>query len=587
VCIQRIIAKLSILSLGVLFSLLVGCWTFEAGIEQTPTNGAATDGPVATEAATAAATTETAMEAATVIYQLLSDGSVRAVDVAAGQAFLLADPTTPGQALPWVAAPHGQSIAVITGRNWQYQDGTNWKPTLAVWTVGVDESRPRKLLDLLPADARPSRALAATIQQLTTEQSERFRWVSDRALSIASAHEGQVEQYLIDTGSGQVRSSNEAPAPNDSVRVPPIPTASSESAEQAEFTITVGGSASRYYFAQQDQSWQLFRDDSLRPMPIGPFVEERPTNPWLVLQSIATNVPATPTASAGNTDGRHLPTPVADAPLPDPAFEALQAELNNLVASWAGDNAVSVMDLQSQQTIAVNGARSQVAACTIKIPIMIAAAQDIEAGHYTAEDVAGLVEPMMGPSYIEPARELLDIIGGGDIGAGIRRVNQIMWDLGATGSIMTHPPGRYWEEYGYADSHGITDNLLTTDDLVLILGKLYRGEVLSPWATDYVLASMTIAPDWMDAALGSPLPPEAQLYHKVGQLYEPHNTWNDAGIVVFERNGQMYAYALAYLSSYGPSWQNAYDHATSVSESAWRYFSTIATLASLGELGPV
>jgi hypothetical protein len=282
---QRIIAKLSILSLGVLFSLLAGCWTFEVGIEQTPTNGATNDDSVVTEVTTTeTAATEAAPEAATVIYQLLSDGSVRAIDVAAGQAFLLADPTTPGQALPWIAAPHGQSIAVIHGRNWQYQDGANWKPTLSVWAVGVDESRPRKLLDLLPADARPSRALAATIQQLTAEQPERFRWVNDRALSVASAHEGQVEQYVVDTDSGQVRPSDETPAPNDPPRMPPIPTASSESAEQAEFTITVGGSASRYYFAQQDQSWQLFRDDSQRPMPIGPFVEERPTNPWLVLQ---------------------------------------------------------------------------------------------------------------------------------------------------------------------------------------------------------------------------------------------------------------------------------------------------------------
>src|SRR6266508_694094 len=50
--------------------------------------------------------------------------------------------------------------------------------------------------------------------------------------------------------------------------------------------------------------------------------------------------------------------------------------------------------------------------------------------------------------------------------AGLPRINQIMWDLGATNLIITHPPGYAEEEYGYAASRGVADNLLTTDDLV-------------------------------------------------------------------------------------------------------------------------
>jgi hypothetical protein len=85
---------------------------------------------------------------------------------------------------------------------------------------------------------------------------------------------------------------------------------------------------------------------------------------------------------------------------------------------------------------------------------------------------------------------------------------------------------------------------------------------------------MTLAPYWMNQSLGAPLPADTRLYHKVGQLYQPWNTWNDAGIVVFNRDGQEYAYAIAYLGSYGPSWQDAYAHATSVSAATWRAFST-------------
>ena len=49
--------------------------------------------------------------------------------------------------------------------------------------------------------------------------------------------------------------------------------------------------------------------------------------------------------------------------------------------------------------------------------------------------------------------------------------------------------------------------------------------------------------------------------------------WNDAGIVVFERDGQRYAYAIAYLGSYGASWQEAYTHESELATIVWRYFS--------------
>ncbi len=269
-----------------------------------------------------------------------------------------------------------------------------------------------------------------------------------------------------------------------------------------------------------------------------------------------------------------IPTMAAPTATPDTAFDALRAELEGMVNGWYGQHALTVVDLQTGQIISINGSRQQLAACTIKVGIMFAVAQDIEAGKYSEAEVAALVESAMGPSHTAPARELLRLVGDGDIGSGVQRVNQIMWDLGATNSILTHPPGYPHEEYGYGASHGIYDNLLTSDDMALLLGKLYRGEALSPWATGYVLRSLTIAPAWMNGSLGGPLPPEATLYHKVGQLYAPANTWNDAGVVVFERQGQPYAYAIAYLGSWDYSWENSYTHAADASAATWRYFST-------------
>jgi beta-lactamase class A len=280
--------------------------------------------------------------------------------------------------------------------------------------------------------------------------------------------------------------------------------------------------------------------------------------------------------------GAALGSPAAFAAPPGPGTEAaardnfmiaLRGDLAALVDSWPGEHAVSVLDVQTGQLVSVNGDRAQLAACSIKIFIMMAVAQDIEAGLYTAASVEDLVLDAMGPSNTPPARELIRIIGGGAIGAGVHRVNAIMRELGAERSILTHPPGYPEEEYGYAASHGIIENLLVADEVAMMLGKLYRGEALSPWATEYVLWSMTLAIPGQQGSLGGPLPYDAQLYHKIGLLFEPENTWNDVGIVTFERGDQTYAYAIAYLGAYAPDWLDAYFHGTSVSAAAWEAFS--------------
>ncbi len=251
----------------------------------------------------------------------------------------------------------------------------------------------------------------------------------------------------------------------------------------------------------------------------------------------------------------------------------LEATVAPLVSGWRGDNAVTITDLQTGRTVSVNGARPQLAACTIKVFIMLAVAQDIGDGRYTAASIDWLVRSAMGPSATPPARELIRLAGGGDVGTGVHRINQIMWDLGMSNSILTHPPGYTWEEYGYLETKGIRDNLLTTDDLNLALGKLYRREALSSSATDYVLWSMTLATPFLNGSLGGPLPDEADLYHKIGLIGSPQNTWNDAGVVVFERGGRQYAYAISYMGSYGGSYYEAYLHGYQLSSIAWSFFS--------------
>lgn len=249
---------------------------------------------------------------------------------------------------------------------------------------------------------------------------------------------------------------------------------------------------------------------------------------------------------------------------------ALKQQAEGLVNAYGGWNAVTITDLQSGESLSINGARAQPAACTIKIFIMMAIAQDIAGGKYTADSVAALVYSAMGPSATPPARELIRIAGDGDVGTGIDRIHGIMTGLGMKASIMRHPPGYSWEVYDL----GAGENELTTDELNMALGKIYKRQALSDSATDYMLWSMTLATPFLNGSLGGPLPQEATLYHKIGLIGPSYNTWNDAGIVTFERNGRRYAYAISVLSSYTGSYREGYILGYQLSQVAWSAFSS-------------
>ena len=265
-----------------------------------------------------------------------------------------------------------------------------------------------------------------------------------------------------------------------------------------------------------------------------------------------------------------LPTPSA------PAYESLRSELTGLLAAATGNNAVTVLDIQTGERISINGNRRQFAACTIKIPIMIALARDITAGKYSASEIEHLVLPAMGPSLTWHARELIRIIGDGDIGAGVRRANSIMESYGIQDSLLTHPPGYWGEEYGYRTSHGEVENWLTTDDLARLLEGIWNGEGLTPTERSYVLWSLTLATPFLDAAFRNPLPVDVAAFHKIGVLYEPANTWNDAGIVILERDGQEYAYVVAFLSAQNENtYMNGYYLNQTLNSIVWQTFSTV------------
>lgn len=252
----------------------------------------------------------------------------------------------------------------------------------------------------------------------------------------------------------------------------------------------------------------------------------------------------------------------------------LEQQLNDLLGDWDGEYAVAITDLQTGQTISINGSRQQVSASTIKIYVLMAVAEDIESGALNQDDVDGLVDAMMAQSDNEATYELLTLIGGGDVVAGVMRSNDLMQQLGATQSVMDSPPDHPEIDLGLA-----WENLITAVDTNLVLTKLYNGQALSSWATTYVLQKMTLPEDWQTASVGGPLPAGTTFHHKPGWLGDPDGAWNDAGIVTFNRNGRTIAYAISYLGSMTEE-SLAYDHGYDVSQLVWNYFDAAYPLAT-------
>lgn len=196
---------------GLICLLLAGCGIAAPGEPPAPTGPAAdptATQPVVTPTASAAVTPTApapppATGTATIVYEALEDGSLRAIDPVTGAVIVLADPTAPYQNLPWSAAPDGRTIAVVTGQGWQNKLGP--PETVALRTVGSDGSNPRKLIDLR-GELLPSH-FGSPWPALLNPRFQRLPWTPDgRRIIVVSAHEGQVDLYAVAAdGSGVIR----------------------------------------------------------------------------------------------------------------------------------------------------------------------------------------------------------------------------------------------------------------------------------------------------------------------------------------------------------------------------------------------
>lgn len=253
-------------------------------------------------------------------------------------------------------------------------------------------------------------------------------------------------------------------------------------------------------------------------------------------------------ASASVRDG--LPPPAApskvpaqDAPPADDVLSLRDRMAQAIEAYWSpGNYAVAVTDLQTGETVDVNGDRLQLSGCVINLFALIQALHDVWLVRYPLDAVDGLIAATIWSSNAQTARELYGVIGDGDVTAGVRRVEEYARaGLRLPDVILDHPPA-------FEDSIGISpDNWVTANAMNRALAALWdHGAIPEASWRDVLLDHMTrVKPglNYLTAVV-----PEV-VSHKNGFMWTSIGyVDNDVAIVRLQRGDAEYAYAFSFLS---------------------------------------
>jgi beta-lactamase class A len=252
---------------------------------------------------------------------------------------------------------------------------------------------------------------------------------------------------------------------------------------------------------------------------------------------------------------------------PNGDFLGLRDSLAAEIAASGLNAAVAVTDLQTGESINVNGDEPRLPGCTINFFVLLSVVMDLQEGLYGEDEVGDLIARTVWSSNPITARDLLRKTGMGDLGAGLAKVGQLLDLLGLSVSTYDHPPA-----YPQESLQGSV-NLLTANEMNRALAALYEARIVEPAWRDYLLNKMTgVKPGLqylIPAGVGSGV-----VSHKNGFFADPSG-WvdNDAGVVIFDRGGNRYGYAISFFTE-----DVAYKYADiplgqTVSRLVWQYFS--------------
>jgi YVTN family beta-propeller protein len=245
-------------------------------------------------------------------------------------------------------------------------------------------------------------------------------------------------------------------------------------------------------------------------------------------------------------------------------FLALRSVLEDSIANYYGDVAICVLDLQTNEEICVNGDALHRTGCTINMFALFAAVEEFQAGRANPEEWADWIRIGIGHSSPPQVAVFLEGLKG-SLEIGVRRANELMQSWGMRDSLFDHVPGYPGPDW--------RPNILTARETNMVLAKLYRGELFSAEWTVYAIGRLLDIKPGLNYVLPGLLPAGVRVAHKIG-YYADSDGWvyNDAGIVMVEREATRFAYGISYLSQAMPSEYAAYSFGAQLSKTVYDWF---------------
>lgn len=262
-----------------------------------------------------------------------------------------------------------------------------------------------------------------------------------------------------------------------------------------------------------------------------------------------------------------LPCGIA-GPAANPLLLQMQDAMAAIVAESGLDLAVAVTDLQTGETVSVNGDVPRLPGCVANFFTLLTVVADVQAGVYPESWVGDLISRTVYSSNPHTARELVLIAGGGDPAAGVRKVAALVESLGLSNTVYDHPPA-------YADMFSLygSENITTANDTNRALLALYRGAVVNPDWRDYLLDKMTGVKPGLNHLTAVVAGYGATVSHKNG-FYDKGYVDNDIGIVRFTRGDTTYAYAISLFAQDITTEFADVPWLQQIGALAWQYFSS-------------
>jgi hypothetical protein len=255
-------------------------------------------------------------------------------------------------------------------------------------------------------------------------------------------------------------------------------------------------------------------------------------------------------------------------PQPNSELIVLRERLRAEIVASGLNAAVAVTDLQTGESIDVNGDQPRLPGCTINFFVLLSVVMDLQEGRYDEAEVGDLITRTVWSSNPVTARDLLRKTGMGDLGAGLVKVGDLLDLLGLPVSIYDHPPA-----YPHESLHG-SANLLTANEMNRALAAVYQARIVGPGWRDYLLNKLLRVKPGLQYLIPAGVG-DGIVAHKNGFFAHPQG-WvdNDAGIVIFDRSGGRYAYALSFFTENVPYKYADIPLGQTVSRLVWQYFSS-------------